>query len=702
MNTLFRPLHLALLAATAFALVPSLHAQENPNKNVELSAVVVEGSENKAVPLATDSASLGILGEMSLMDAPVSVQSYSAQAVQTYQAQTVGELLEVDPSVRATTNGGHMLEHFSIRGMEVSGSNIMLNGLFDLVPAGHVPTEFIERIEVLRGPNALLGGMAPSDGLGGSINVVSKKANSEPLTELTTSWSSSAYGEAHLDLGRRYANDRFGMRANLVWGEGEMGVEDQEKARRFGSLNLDYQGDVWRMALDLYSSQEKIDNGSPAMYGLIARRGTVTGLGHIISAPSGDTNLFRDTWGRYESEGGMLSAEYDLNDAWTLYSKLGHARHHGKGLMFGTRLIVTDEDGSATGYVYNINTIVRGSTGELGVRGQFTTGAVTHQLTTSINVLDHKEAIASARNEGWSQNIYNPVAPVMPATPADPDWTTNNLHQSVAISDRMSLWDDKLSVILGARFQDIKQREQDYHESRLSPSVGLVVKPWGENTAFYANYMEGLTAGEEVPVGDGYSNEGEVFKPLVTKQIELGARQQLDWLLATLSVFQIEQPSLTEEDTGTELYLREGGERRVRGAELSLQGDVVSSVTLLGGATYLKSEQLDTDLDNIGVPNWTMNLGAQWRTPIENLELGGRAVYTGKQWADNANSEKVDAWHRFDANASYSLNVGGTPVTFNAAVNNLTDRKYWAGLFSSGYLMPASERTYRLAATISF
>jgi len=42
------------------------------------------------------------------------------------------------------------------------------------------------------------------------------------------------------------------------------------------------------------------------------------------------------------------------------------------------------------------------------------------------------------------------------------------------------------------------------------------------------------------------------------------------------------------------------------------------------------------------------------------------------------------------------------PVTFNLYVENLTGREYWSGLFSDGYLMPASPRTVRLAATFQF
>src|SRR3546814_11225960 len=90
----------------------------------------------------------------------------------------------------------------------------------------------------------------------------------------------------------------------------------------------------------------------------------------------------------------------------------------------------------------------------------------------------------------------------------------------------MDMANGKVLLTLGARLQRVKQKLQDYDESKLSPSIGVVVKPWGENTSLFANYMEGLSPGETVPTG--YDNEGETFKPLTSKQTEVGFKQRLE------------------------------------------------------------------------------------------------------------------------------------------------------------------------------
>ena len=116
------------------------------------------------------------------MDAAFNITAYSEELIRDQNAATVAAVLENDSSVRFTTNTGHVNENYVIRGFDVNASEVAFNGLYGLAPDSHVPTEMIERVELLKGPGALLGGMAPSGAVGGVVNVVSKK----PLATFTT------------------------------------------------------------------------------------------------------------------------------------------------------------------------------------------------------------------------------------------------------------------------------------------------------------------------------------------------------------------------------------------------------------------------------------------------------------------------------------------------------------------------------------
>jgi outer membrane receptor protein involved in Fe transport len=117
--------------------------------------------------------------------------------------------------VRFTTNTGHVNENYVIRGFDVNASEVAFNGLYGLAPDSHVPTEMIERVELLKGPGALLGGMAPNGAVGGVVNVISKKPLAGDLTRLTTTFTSGSQLQEHVDVSRRFGPERrLGIRVN--------------------------------------------------------------------------------------------------------------------------------------------------------------------------------------------------------------------------------------------------------------------------------------------------------------------------------------------------------------------------------------------------------------------------------------------------------------------------------------------------------
>ncbi|MBO9678668.1 MAG: TonB-dependent receptor [Acidovorax sp.] len=701
-----RALPLACAAAAACMALPSAAQPAAPSTAALPEVSVTSAHDPEALPAAAPGGKaaqglrLGVLGNTDVMNAPFSATAYTQQAIQDQQARTLADVLQNDPSVRYTTNSGHMLEHFRIRGLDVNGPSVAYGGLYGMAPKGHIPTEMVERVEVLRGPSAMLGGMAPDSNLGGTINLAPKRAGAQPVTQITTSYSSDSYVQAHADVGRRFGEEgRLGLRFNGVQGGGDTGVAGQHKGRRLGALALDYQGERWSVTLDAYSSQEKIRNGSQAMYGLATRRGNVVGIGRLVPVPDSDVNPFRGTHGTFDDDGIMVRGELQLAPDWTAYAAAGAVNSHGRGLMFGTRMIVTGANGAAKGYVYNVDTITRDRVAEAGVRGQFTTGSVKHTLNVTASVLNHKDGSSSRAAEGWDQNIYHPVTPPFPAAPAPASFSVDNDLRSLAVVDTLDMADGRVLLTLGARLQNVRQIN-GYDESRLSPSAGVVAKPWGENTSLFANYMEGLSPGQIVPFNAGYTNEGHSFAPYRTKQVEVGVKHRQGALTHTLSLFQIDRPTLITAADGKSMF--EGGKQRLRGAEWIAFGQIAPTLDLLGGATYLQARQRNTGKDSYGVPGWTANLGLDWSTPITGLSLGGRVVYTGSQWVDSANTLKLSGSHRFDLSAKYKTRIGQTPVTLNGYIENLAGRNYWSGMFTDGYAMPAPPRTVRLAATFSF
>lgn len=657
---------------------------------------------------AAKGARLGILGATSIVDAPVHVNAYTRELAEDWSALSLQDVLENDAAVVFTTNKGHLLQNFNLRGLDVTAMDIATNGLYGIAPANSVPIEMFERVEVMRGPNVLLSGMPPLASVAGSVNMVTKRALAEPIADLTATFVSDSYLQAHADVGKRFGPEkRLGLRFNGVYGSGDMGAQDESQKRRVGALGLDYLGDRARFSLDVYSSVNKIDNGSPGMFTFLDTRVNQTtvirGVGSLLAPPKGDVNMFRGTHGEYDNSGLLARAEVDFNQNWQGYLAVGGSQAEGNGLLFGTRAIVTGADGTTRGAIYNVHTESERRTAEAGVIGKFDTGSVQHRLQLSFNLLKHKEGTNNtACNYCYTTNMYNPVTPVFPAAPQWRGYTVENEFRSIALADVMGFADDKVLLTLGLRHQTVKTPlvngvVSNYSESRLSPMAGLVVRPWGDKVSLFANYTEGLEPGRIV--GTGFANEGDSLDPTQTKQGEIGVKLQAGETTHTVSAFRIQKPSIITNSSNAQVL---DGEQRLHGLEWSAFGKLSPTLSLLGGVEYIKSRQVNTGRETYGVPELRARIGMDWDTPVQGLSVGGRVLYTGSQWIDSGNRLRAPSWNRLDFVTRYETKFGATPVRFNASVENVTDKNYWIGIFSDGFVMPGAPRTFRVSATVSF
>jgi iron complex outermembrane receptor protein len=233
----------------------------------------------------------------------------------------------------------------------------------------------------------------------------------------------------------------------------------------------------------------------------------------------------------------------------------------------------------------------------------------------------------------------------------------------------------------------------------------VIVKPWGQNISLYANYIEGLQQGSTAP--NGTVNAGQVFPPFKSKQYETGVKVDFGRLMATLSLFQIKQPSGIT-DPATQIYSIDG-EQRNRGLEINTSGEVADGVRLLGGVMFIDGELTKTQGGTNdgktapGVPHTQVNFGTEWDTPfMRRLTLSGRVIYTSSQYLDVANTQQIPDWATFDIGARYRFEAGGKPITLRANVENLFDHSYWAMANPTYGLSPGAPRTLLLSATVDF
>lgn len=109
-----------------------VHAEDG---NTVLDTVYVVGNKtqtNETMPgeLVNQKAKLGILGDKSVMDIPYSEMSMTRKMIEKFDdpSQPIANLLLNNPSIRTSTTSP-MYTDFSMRGINMNGNHMMLNGV---------------------------------------------------------------------------------------------------------------------------------------------------------------------------------------------------------------------------------------------------------------------------------------------------------------------------------------------------------------------------------------------------------------------------------------------------------------------------------------------------------------------------------------------------------------------------------------------
>ena len=656
-------------------------------------------------------AKLGALGNKSVIDTPFSVTTYTAKTISDTQAATVSEVLKNDPSIRETTNSGHLNENIQIRGFSVGFEDYNMNGLYGMAPTGRIPTDIIDSVTVLKGPNALVAGMAPAGSVGGVVMAQTKRANQD-LTRVSASYEDDGYYKSGFDVARRLGNNKeFGVRVGGSYGQGEHIIDGMDDTNSTGVVALDYTTDKLKLNFDAYAVRDKRDNGSPVMVSM----GTIK---QVIAAPSGDSNFFPNIHGEQSSQYLGASGEYKFSPDLKVFGGAGYTEKEYSGHIFGTRMIVQNATtGAASSQYYRVGYQEHAVAANLGLEGKFDTGAIQHTLGLRADYLTRNYwQHSAATSNAFDTNLYDPIVDASEQMPTSYPTIVpyaDNRYVSYTLTDQMSMLDDKLQVILGARYQDIDTKnlykKTKYSSDKLSPSLGLVVKPFGEDLSFYASYVEGLSEG--VTVSDitypTATNKGETLAPYQTKQYELGTKYQVGSWLNTLALYQIEKPEVYQ-DTVTKA-VKDDAETRSRGIEFSTAGQLTEDLSLMANLAYIDAEYVKSGTASqvgntvIGTPDFTAGLGLDYKIPVvEGMSVNARASYVSEQYLNTDNSLELPDYTILDLGAKYATKIGGVNTTFRANVNNLTDEKYWSGVFGSNYAILGAGRTYKLCVTFDF
>ncbi len=715
-------------AAQAHAQAPAATAPASAASGVETQEVVIRASADASAgglkaPYAGGQVArggrVGLLGSQDVMDTPFAITNYTSKLIQDQQSASLADVLQNDAAVRVTRGFGNFQQAYMVRGLVVFSDDISYNGLYGLLPRQYLAAELVERVEVLRGASAFLNGAAPGgSGLGGAINVMPKRAANAPQAEITVGVDGGQVSEA-IDVGRRFGEQKnLGLRANVVHRDGSTAVDGEKDKLDAALLGADFHVGGLRVSADVGTQDNRITAATP----------NINVFGGVPAAPDARKQIAQPwSYSHERDDFGTLRAEVDVLPNVTAWAAGGFREGREDNQL--ENVTIAAATGAQTLYASANTRKDSIRTGEIGLRGTFDTGPIKHTVVGSYGAYQEvsKNAFAFSDFAGVpAGTLYDSAVVAIPdetfftgGNLAHPLTTLRVVTSSEALADTLSFAGDSVRLTVGARRQQIESTSFDYtsgavttpasQDSRVTPVAGLVFK-LNRQVSFYGTYIEGLVAGDVAP--DTYfdaaghqqttANGGEAFKPYQTRQGEIGVKVDTGRYGGTVSVFTSSKPNYTV-DTSTGQFELTSTQRN-RGAEISVYGEALPGVRVLGGASFLDAK-LQGDYV-IGSPKSQVNLGFDVDVPgVEGLALNVRGVHTARQFADSANTEVVPAWTRLDIGGRYAFDVSAHEVTLRAGVNNVTGRNYWAsagGYPGQGYLTVGAPRTFVASATFAY
>lgn len=701
---------LALVSAT-----PALAQVASENESIVVTAQ--RSNETQVIR----EGSLGALGDKDAMEVPFAVKAYSETLILNQQPLTLGAVLENDPSVRTSLGFGNASEQFVIRGFPLFGEDIAIDGLYGVTPRQLVSPELYDQVQVLNGASAFLFGAAPGGtALGGTVNLVPKRAKDKDTNRVTVNYLSEAHFGGAFDFGRRMGSDgAVGIRINGAGRWGDIAIEDEYRSSVVIGTALDWRSERARLSLDLAYQRAKVQHMRPMVQ--------LSGVTAIPDAPKADINYGQEwNFTTLRDFFGILKFEYDLSDNLLFYASGGARDTAERGVYQGLRVTnAATGDAFVTGS--NIPRNDNNEAAQAGFRGEFATGPITHEFNIGAshsryinrNAFEFGPFVATPTS---LNNLYNPVQVPKPTfnafvsgNLADPNPANRTRLTSFFVSDTIGAFDEMVELTLGLRRQQIYFRAYNintnaqtsrYKESATTPVVGLVIRP-NDRFSIYANRIEGLAQGPVAPAAT--INAGEVFPPFKTKQYEIGAKMALRNFNASVALFQTDKPqALTIINGAGQNEFTVNGVQRNKGIEFSVDGEPVDGLRVIAGLSLTEAKQQRTQggttdgNDAIGVPGYTANVNVEWDLGfLPGVTLTGRLIQTGKQQVNLANTLEIPSWTRFDLGARYVVAAGDTPITFRLNVDNVANNAYWSSSLG-GYLVQGQPRTIKASATVEF
>ncbi|MGR4930181.1 TonB-dependent siderophore receptor [Bradyrhizobium sp. CAR08] len=647
-----------------------------------------------------------------IMETPQAVSVIGAEQIRDQKANKLDEVLRYTAGVRAGTFGADTRnDWWLIRGFKSDDVGLFLDGMqlfYTSYASWKLQTPNMERVEVLRGPSAVLyGGSSPS----GIVNVISKMPPAEPVRFIETGVNNFGNAYVGFDVGGPVAtsheNGKLFYRVVGQVQNGPTQVNFTPDNNYFIAPSVTWKPDADTRFTVLASASRQETRG----INFLPYEGTVINarFGKIpTSFFAGDPSV-----DKFTREQEMLGYQFERNLA--------------DDLTFRQNARFAHVDVTYRGYVGNnwadINTASLGrynwyaknTANQANLDNQleyrFNTGAVRHTMLFGVDLKGYQIDDYQAFNFGTvpSINVFNPAYGFdIPLTGAPfRNFQITQKQAGTYLQDQMKL--GNFTLVLSGRndWVETTQAARDTgatlasrDDSRFSGRAGLIYN-FDNGIAPYVSYATSYN-----PI-IGLNAQNQLFLPETGQQTEIGVKvapRGFDGYF-TASVFDLKRQHVATTDPVVTTLQNQTGEVTSRGIELEAVANATRELKLIGSFTayhLFNSRDLDPSLVGKTPTNTPELLVSGWADytfkdgPLAGFGFGGGLRYIGSSWADTANTLEVPAVVLGDLAFHYEWQNWRTALN----VINLTDKIYVASCAAASSCFYGDRR--RVTASVSY
>jgi catecholate siderophore receptor len=699
-----------LITASGLVLATAAHAEAAPDAlalaATEVDAVVVTGAVDDGYSARRTSTATKT--DTPLIDVPQGVTVITREVIADQSMQSMADVLRYVPGVGSGQGEGNR-DAPVLRG-QASTADFYVDGVRDDVQYFR-DLYNAERIEVLKGPNAMTFGRG---GGGGVINRVTRKADGRSLREVAVEAGSFDHKRATIDLDQPLGGAWSGRIVGAYEDSGSFrdGVELQRWAvnptLRFAPTDRF----TAVLGYEHADDQRTADRGIPSF--------------NNTPSPTKPETFF----GAPDQSQAVVSAD--------VFTAIGEVRI-GEGLVLRDHLLAGAYDKfyqniypsaaadqpvagiptRVTLAAYNNSSKRDNIFNQTDLVWQASAGGFEHTVLAGVEI--GRQTTDNFRNTGFfgtATSLYAPfAAPTVAGFPASFHQSATDADNHVQAKVAAAYLQDqvefgRLQLLAGLRYDSF---DLDFRNNRtgqtfarrdktVSPRLGLVFKP-ADQVSLYASYAVSFLPSS----GDQFSSltaATQAFEPERFENREVGFKWDPGMRLAvTGAAYELIRDHTTARDPFDPSRTILAGEQRTRGVELGLAGKVTERWQIVGGYAWQNAKITQATAASVvagrHVPLTPAHTASLWNRVdlTDRWGVGVGVVHQSDQFAAIDNAVVLPSFTRLDGAVFFKVR---DKVRLQANVENLADRRYFPNANGANNIATGAPRSLRVALQARF